>query len=457
MVIAQRVHDIEHMIQAGHDVHISGGYSQDSGRFKIKVKIGRASDRVPLPVRDLLLQSFTAMVHLTTMHTTVDRGHHFSNGESFAHFWITPGGSNTVPGNDTDDTNDNNDDDNKDGNDNAGDSKHDGAQPDGRGNRYDRDLNRKHRKNHNDNTSGPHGTGSSKKPRTHDVDQLKVLAGSGESTLDTSCSTVEHHEIHSDCANSDDESECSLDWANVGINAGVSVSSQTGDTIPPNASARLLVSPSQLFDVTMEEVTRPVIVAFSSLRSALLALHEEAPVSEVSLSSLAPPCNNRSRQQDDEHLSDYAEIFLPIRLQVIGFQYAYAEAMEYLDDGWAANVVATHVLFDLPVDEDHEDCQRLTNVCAYVGLRRSIELYSPFTTSASEITRDEATDAMKDYMYAARYQHCDQMELLACTRSKFSQSTTMPFLTFIALGAGDEDHRAPFWNDEIGSVLRSSI
>ena len=52
--------------------------------------------------------------------------------------------------------------------------------------------------------------------------------------------------------------------------------------------------------------------------------------------------------------------------------------MGYLEVGSPPADVVNGLWLDLPADDDHEDCMSFTNVCIYVGLRRTIEIYSPF-------------------------------------------------------------------------------
>ena len=60
------------------------------------------------------------------------------------------------------------------------------------------------------------------------------------------------------------------------------------------------------------------------------------------------------QKYDDEDLIACAELVRHIRLQLVGFQYVFAEAMEYLDVGWNAEDVTNGILFDLPMDEDQK-------------------------------------------------------------------------------------------------------
>jgi hypothetical protein len=197
--------------------------------------------------------------------------------------------------------------------------------------------------------------------------------------------------------------------------------SQTNDTIPPEASARLLTLPSHPFDAAIAGSTHQITTAFSLLRSSLLALDEDTLLSRepvVPVTFWPRDSKHHAQATTEENILEYSEAFLPIRLQLIEFQYAFAEAMEYLDEGWAANDVAKGVIFELPRDDDHDGCMRFTNVCMYVGLRRTIEIYTPFCSSASQITIDEAVDAIWDHLHSSRCPREDRIEVVLSVRKE---------------------------------------
>ena len=273
--------------------------------------------------------------------------------------------------------------------------------------------------------------------------------------LNTSCSTIAYYEINSDGSVSDDEGSVT---SNTDHNASVEAMSQTDDTIPPEASARLLTSPSHLFDAAIAGSMHRIAGAFSSLRLALTAADEVTLFTEepVVLSTGLPLGISSECHVADESLSADSELFVPIRLHLMEFQYAFAEAMEYLDEGWAAADVVKGVFIEKPMDDEYEACMRLTNVCMYMSLCRNIHMYSPFCTLASEITEAEAIDAVSDYLYTFSCPCIDGVEVKSNVRAKFSNTQVLPFLEFIALQAGDCDACAPFWSGEVHSFLQNS-
>jgi len=90
MVIAQRLLYIEGAILAGFEVYLATGCNPATGRVKLKVKVGSVTGVVPPAARVLLLRSLTIAKQMCEGHTTVDRGHRYSNGTACAQFWVTP-------------------------------------------------------------------------------------------------------------------------------------------------------------------------------------------------------------------------------------------------------------------------------------------------------------------------------------------------------------------------------
>jgi hypothetical protein len=279
-------------------------------------------------------------------------------------------------------------------------------------------------------------------------------SGMEDCAFNTSCSTLQHFDIHSNDTDAEGEADSSLASETFNFDEGVYInaSSQTEDTIPPNTCTQLLTSPSHLFDAAIAGSIRQIASAFSSLRLALAASDEQTWSSEE---LVILPADLPSDIGSNEGLSAYSETFIPIRLQLMGFQYAFAEAMEYLEEGWAAEDVVKGVFIEKPLDDDHEACMRLTNVCMFLGLCKTVEVYSPFCTSVSEINQEEAIDAIRDHLYASKCPQSDQMEVMSSVTSNFSKTIAIPFLEFVALQAGDCDAIAPFWNDEIHSILQN--
>ena len=83
-----------------------------------------------------------------------------------------------------------------------------------------------------------------------------------------------------------------------------------------------------------------------------------------------------------------------------------------------------------------------------------MEIYAPFCTSASKITQGEAIDAISDHLYASKYPEIDRVDIMNSLRAKFCNTEALPFWAFIALQACDFEACAPFWSDEIQSMLQ---
>ena len=90
MVVLQRVASLKQYIESGHNVILTYSYSQDSGRVKVKARVGSAADVVPTECRRLLLNAFIPLQHSILPEVVVDRGHQYSNGTAFACFWAKP-------------------------------------------------------------------------------------------------------------------------------------------------------------------------------------------------------------------------------------------------------------------------------------------------------------------------------------------------------------------------------
>ena len=88
MVVAQPVAALEQYIRAGHAVSITYGSSATPGKIKIKARVGPVAEVLPAPARSLLM---AALVPLRgcLQHVVVDRGHHFSAGNSEVSFWVS--------------------------------------------------------------------------------------------------------------------------------------------------------------------------------------------------------------------------------------------------------------------------------------------------------------------------------------------------------------------------------
>lgn len=432
MAIRARACLLKSFAENGHGMRVHTSYNAATAIEKIKVVVDPTISEIAPHQRAVLFTLLDLLIEKVGTCVTTDRGHVHSSGQTTSEFYLkhpriaadsvhvdTPDSISPSPRSDGDQP--------PEFGEGSQRGAHESANPNQRNNRKEPPSNA-------DSSSG-------KKPRVHGFAPSSDAANLDDSALNTSCSTVEYYEINSDESASDDGSEI----ANENQYASVDALCQTEDTIPPDASAKLLVSPSHIFDAAMEASMCRITAAFSKLRSAMGHIDEraDAPVEAV------PPEAVLMVSTPNEDIDSCSEVFLSVRVKLVCFQYAFAEAMELMDAGWSAANVAEGVVFDLPEDDDHEDCMRLTNVYMFLALRATIETYTPFCTSAAHISEGEAVDAIKDHLFNLKCPPDYQNEVVSSVRNKFLLSKTIPFLDFIAKQAGDVDSRASFWSDGV--------
>ena len=421
-------------------VHTS--YNSSTAIEKIKIVVEPAIIDVPMHQRAVLFKLLDVVIEKVETCVTTDRGHVHSSGQTTSEFYFKhPAIAEGFPhANESSHI--------------VGSPRNDGGDKPGHDDGPHRDThdapNQGQRSSRNDPPSRADNT-FSKKPRVHD-NAPPVDAGQlDEGAVNTSCSTIEYYEINSTGSPSDDDGSVASYEV---FSASVDVPCQTHDTIPPEASTTLLTSPSHLLDAAMGGYAQQISNAFSSLRASLVSADEIQLASRgPAVLSLDLPIDVGSDWVD---LNAFSELSTIVRLKLMEFQYAYAEALEYLDVGWAASDAVNGVVINTPRNDDHEECMRITNVYMYLSLCKTIEMYSPFCASSAEITQHEAADAVTDYLYASRYSGQELNETVHNVRAKFSNGTELPFLDFVALQAGDYDACAPFWNKDIHCILLNS-
>ena len=87
MVVAQRMELLKQFATRGRQLCITYSWSEQSGRMKVKVRVGDRDGVVPCAFRGFLLDS---LAPLSTMEheVVIDRGHCFSSGRAVACFWV---------------------------------------------------------------------------------------------------------------------------------------------------------------------------------------------------------------------------------------------------------------------------------------------------------------------------------------------------------------------------------
>ena len=427
-------------------------YNAVTSTEKVKVVVEPDVVEVAVQQRSILHTFLNVLEERVQTCVTTDRGHVHSSGRTISEFFLrhlegaktsgdtAPEETRLPPGIDDD-----GDDDDNDGP-SHGEGKHRGNEESNEG-----------RKNCRVSPGAGYEAHTDKKPRTHCEAPLDERSDQEECAFNTSCSTVAHFDIHSDDSEDEDDMKSDVIYEAPDFNESTKlhVASQTDDTIPPSVSVQLVTSPLDLSDVAISECVSRLGNAFSSLWSALAAVEETAVSSNEfgeSLTCYAPDIEYKTSYSNENPSAD-AECFVQVRLLLVQFQYTFAEAMEYLNEGWCASDVVNSVIID---KADDDACMRVTNACMCMALRGTIELYSPFCASGSEIHIEEAVDAIDDHLYASSYDGPDRSEIRCSVRAKFNATAMLPFLEFVALQAGDYDSLAPFWSDEVQTRLVST-